>query len=40
MVAIFKEVLAKHRVPAREQQELVDIVGTTKGDIVVAQRLR
>jgi hemoglobin len=40
MVTIFKEVLAKHRVPAREQQELVDIVGTTKGDIVVAQRMR
>ncbi len=36
MVAIFKEVLAKHRVPAQEQQELLDIVGSTKADIVVA----
>lgn len=37
MVAIFKEVLAKHRVPAKEQQELLDIVGSTKADIVVTR---
>ena len=37
MVTIFKEVLAKHRVPAKETQELVDIVGSTKADIVIAQ---
>jgi len=37
MVAIFKEVLAKHRVPAKESQELLDIVGSTKADIVISQ---
>ncbi len=37
MVAIFKEVLAKHRVPAKGQQELLDIVGSTKADIVVTR---
>ena len=36
MVTIFKEVLAKHKVPAKETQELLDIVGTTKADIVIA----
>lgn len=36
MVTVFKEVLAKHRVPAKETQELLDIVGTTKADIVVS----
>ena len=33
----FKETLAKHRVPAKETQELLDIVGSTKGDIVVSK---
>jgi hemoglobin len=37
MVTIFKEVLAKHRVPAMETQELLAIVGSTKGDIVVSK---
>lgn len=37
MVTLFKEVLAKHKVPAQETQELLDIVGTTKADIVVAR---
>jgi hemoglobin len=37
MVVIFKEVLAKHRVPAKETQELLDIVGSTKADIVMGQ---
>lgn len=37
MLTIFKEVLAKHRVPAKETQELLDIVGSTKADIVVSQ---
>jgi hemoglobin len=37
MVVIFKEVLAKHRVPAKETRELLDIVGSTKADIVIAQ---
>jgi hemoglobin len=34
MAAIFSEVLAKHGVPDKETQELFDIVGSTKGDIV------
>ncbi len=37
MVVLFKEVLAKHSVPAKETQELLDIVGSTKADIVVSQ---
>jgi hemoglobin len=36
MATIFKEILAKHNVPAKETQELLDIVGSTKADIVVA----
>ncbi len=36
MVTIFKEVLAKHRVPARESQELLDIVSSTRADIVAS----
>jgi hemoglobin len=36
MVTIFKAILAKHHVPAKETQELLDIVGSTKGDIVVS----
>ena len=36
MVTLFKEVLAKHKVPAKETQELLDIVGSTKADIVVS----
>ena len=37
MVTLFKEVLAKHNIPAKETQELLDIVGSTKVDIVVAE---
>jgi hemoglobin len=37
MVTLFKGVLAKHRVPAKETQELVDIIGSTRADIVVSQ---
>ena len=37
MVTIFKEILAKHRVPAKETQELLAIVGSTKGDIVASR---
>ncbi|OYV72025.1 MAG: hypothetical protein B7Z74_06195 [Deltaproteobacteria bacterium 21-66-5] len=37
MVTIFKGVLAKHRVPAQESQELLAIVGSTKTDIVVSR---
>ncbi|MEW5796512.1 MAG: group 1 truncated hemoglobin [Candidatus Zixiibacteriota bacterium] len=36
MVTIFKEILAKHNVPAKEIQELVAIVGSTKPDIVMS----
>lgn len=34
MVTLFKEVLAKHNVPAEETQELLEIIGSTKTDIV------
>jgi hemoglobin len=37
MVTLFKGVLAKHRVPAKETQELLDIIGSTKADIIVSQ---
>lgn len=37
MVTIFKEVLAKHHVPAKETQELLDIVGSTKADILMSR---
>ena len=37
MVIIFKEVLAKHLVPATETQELLDIVDSTRADIVVSE---
>ena len=36
MVAIFKEILAKHGVPDQETQELFDILGSTKADIVTS----
>lgn len=36
-VVLFKKVLAKHRVPERETLELLEIVGSTKGDIVVRE---
>ena len=35
MIVIFEETLAKHNVPAQEQQELLDIIGSTKDDIVL-----
>jgi len=34
MVALFKEVLDKHKVPEKECKELVAIIGSTKVDIV------
>lgn len=34
MVAIFKDVLAEHGVPERETNELLELMGTTKDDIV------
>jgi len=36
MVVLFKEVLVKHKVPAKETQELLAVVDSTKPDIVVA----
>jgi hemoglobin len=38
MVVLFKEVLAKHEVPAKETQELLEVVGSTKADIVVSSK--
>lgn len=38
MAAEFKKSLDKFKVPAREQDELFALVGTTKGDIVVTAR--
>jgi hemoglobin len=37
MATVFKSVLDKYKVPAKEQEELFAIVGTTKGDIVKAK---
>lgn len=37
MLTIFKEILAKHKVPAKETGELLAIVGSTKADIVMAK---
>jgi hemoglobin len=34
MVILFKEVLAKHKVPPQEAQELLEVVGSTKADIL------
>lgn len=36
MVVIFKEVLAKHQVPGPEQQELLEIIDSTRAEIVTA----
>ncbi len=36
MIEIFKGVLAQHQVPEAEQQELLDIIDSTKADIVMA----
>lgn len=38
MVTLFEEVLAKHKVPEQETQELLDIIGSTKADIVVSHQ--
>lgn len=34
MLVLFQEVLARHQVPEQETRELLDIVGSTKADIV------
>ncbi len=36
MVIIFKGILAKYKVPEKETQELLAIVGSTKADIVIS----
>jgi hemoglobin len=38
MVTVFKGILAKHGVPAKETEELVAIVGSTKADIVASAK--
>ncbi len=40
MVSIFKEVLAAHEVPAKEQQDLLEAVASTRADIVVSQQAK
>lgn len=35
MLTLFKEILARHQVPPKETQELLEIVNTTKSDIVM-----
>ena len=37
MVSLFKEVLARHNVPAGETQELLDIIDSTRPDIVASR---
>lgn len=37
MVTIFTATLAKHRVPAKETEELLAIVGSTRADIVISK---
>ncbi|MFP3983104.1 MAG: group I truncated hemoglobin [Desulfurivibrionaceae bacterium] len=36
MVTLFKQVLEKHEVPDRETEELLEIIGSTKAEIVSA----
>lgn len=38
MVADFRQTLNKFKVPVKEQEELIQIVGSTKNDIVVGSR--
>ena len=38
MVTIFKQVLAKHEVPAKETQKLLEIIDSTKAEIVVSRQ--
>jgi hemoglobin len=37
MVVIFKDVLTKHKVPEKETAELLEILSSTKADIVAAE---
>lgn len=36
MITIFKEILAGHEVPEQETQEILEVLGSTKADIVAA----
>jgi len=38
MVILFEEVLAKQKLTAKETKELLEIVGSTKADIVVSSQ--
>ncbi len=38
MIALLKEVLAKHKVPTKETEELLVIVASTKVDIVISSK--
>lgn len=38
MITLFQGVLAEHKVPTKETQELLEIVGSTKADIVVSSQ--
>lgn len=38
MLTLFKGVLAKYKVPAKETQELLEIVDSTKADIVISRQ--
>ena len=38
MVADFRKTLNKFKVPVKEQEELIQIVGSTKKDIVIGTR--
>jgi len=40
MVTIFKQILSKHSVPKMETQELLNIVGSTKSDIVMSHSMK
>ena len=38
MVILFKEVLVKYEVPTKETQELLEIIDSTKADIVASSQ--
>lgn len=38
MITLFKQVLAKHNVPAEETKELLNLINSTKSDIVSSRK--
>ena len=38
MVVIFQGVLNQHKIPSKEQEELLEVIGSTKGDIVMSAK--